>query len=82
MQTFLFFFFPDSQTNHADNERYREDCPDVSGIISRKLAKLCSFNGLKRKLPILEWLPKYQKSYLLEDFVAGLSVGLTAIPQG
>jgi MFS superfamily sulfate permease-like transporter len=27
-------------------------------------------------------LPNYQPSYLVEDFVAGLTVGLTAIPQG
>jgi hypothetical protein len=37
---------------------------------------------MKRRLPITEWLPSYQKSFFLQDFVAGLSVGLTAIPQG
>jgi MFS superfamily sulfate permease-like transporter len=37
---------------------------------------------MKRRLPITEWLPNYQKSFFLQDFVAGLSVGLTAIPQG
>jgi solute carrier family 26 (sodium-independent sulfate anion transporter), member 11 len=35
-----------------------------------------------QRIPILQWLPKYQPGYLVEDFVAGLTVGLTAIPQG
>lgn len=51
-------------------------------MVSRKLGKACSVTGLKRRLPITEWLPNYQKSYFMQDFVAGLSVGLTAIPQG
>lgn len=33
------------------------------------------------RFPILKWLPKYELSFLLPDFVAGLAVGLTAIPQ-
>jgi solute carrier family 26 (sodium-independent sulfate anion transporter), member 11 len=38
--------------------------------------------GLYRKVPIAEWLPKYKRSYLLEDVVAGVTVALTVIPQG
>lgn len=33
-------------------------------------------------LPILKWLPKYRLNYLFYDFIAGITVGLTAIPQG
>ena len=42
----------------------------------------CSSGALKKRIPILDWLPKYKQDYLLADFVAGLTVGLTAIPQG
>ncbi|RWS08593.1 sodium-independent sulfate anion transporter-like protein [Dinothrombium tinctorium] len=37
---------------------------------------------LKRRLPILTWLPKYSLSDLTGDLVAGISVAFTIIPQG
>ncbi|OAD61937.1 Sodium-independent sulfate anion transporter [Eufriesea mexicana] len=37
---------------------------------------------LLRRIPILAWLPRYSLSKLLHDVLAGLTVGLTAIPQG
>ncbi|XP_043263636.1 sodium-independent sulfate anion transporter-like [Colletes gigas] len=37
---------------------------------------------LLRRIPILTWLPLYTWSKLLQDILAGLTVGLTAIPQG
>ena len=37
---------------------------------------------LKRKLPIIGWLPNYRPSHLKGDLIAGLTVGLTVIPQG
>lgn len=67
---------------NEDDLDLREGWPDLSGIISRKLSKACSIEGLKSKLPVTRWLRNYQASYLLQDIVAGLSVGLTAIPQG
>lgn len=37
---------------------------------------------LLRRIPILAWLPQYSLSKLLHDVLAGLTVGLTVIPQG
>ncbi|XP_076646090.1 sodium-independent sulfate anion transporter isoform X3 [Halictus rubicundus] len=37
---------------------------------------------LLRRIPILAWLPVYNWSKLLQDTLAGVTVGLTAIPQG
>ncbi|KAK6624111.1 hypothetical protein RUM44_010969 [Polyplax serrata] len=36
---------------------------------------------VENKIPIVTWLPKYKLSSLFADFVAGLTVGLTLIPQ-
>ncbi|MBT8273263.1 MAG: sodium-independent anion transporter, partial [Bacteroidia bacterium] len=36
----------------------------------------------KTAIPILEWLPKYNKSWLRGDMNAGLTVGVMLIPQG
>lgn len=49
----------------------------------KKLAeKCCSKDSLKKRLPILQWLPQYKTDYILQDIIAGITVGLTAIPQG
>lgn len=39
-------------------------------------------NKLKSYLPILEWLPNYNKTDLQGDLSAGLTVGIMLIPQG
>ncbi|XP_037546148.1 sodium-independent sulfate anion transporter [Nematolebias whitei] len=41
----------------------------------------CSFSTLQAWLPILSWLPKYKLKYLKMDLLAGLTVGLTTVPQ-
>ncbi|KAK8874235.1 sulfate permease [Apiospora arundinis] len=34
------------------------------------------------KLPIIQWLPHYHPSWLIQDFMAGLTIGVLLIPQG
>ncbi|KAI0165631.1 sulfate permease [Xylariaceae sp. FL1272] len=34
------------------------------------------------KLPIVQWLPRYSPSWLAQDFMAGLTIGVMLIPQG
>lgn len=34
------------------------------------------------KFPIVQWLPRYHPSWLVQDFVAGLTIGVLLIPQG
>ncbi|XP_029339756.1 sodium-independent sulfate anion transporter isoform X2 [Mus caroli] len=41
----------------------------------------CSAAALRRRLPVLAWLRDYSLQWLRLDFIAGLSVGLTVIPQ-
>ena len=38
--------------------------------------------NLKKIIPILEWLPAYNKSLFKDDLVAGIIVGIILIPQG
>lgn len=49
--------------------------------IKKCLASASSAKMLKKRLPILQWLPNYKTSYLIQDTIAGLTVGLTVIPQ-
>lgn len=41
----------------------------------------CRKKMLYRRIPILNWLPKYSGADALGDLVAGITVGLTVIPQ-
>ena len=37
---------------------------------------------LFKRIPILSWLPSYNREQAVSDLIAGLTVGLTIIPQG
>ncbi|KAH8676105.1 sulfate permease [Xylariales sp. PMI_506] len=37
---------------------------------------------LLNKVPIVQWLPRYHPSWLPQDFIAGLTIGVMLIPQG
>uniref|UniRef100_A0A8C6N695 Sodium-independent sulfate anion transporter n=1 Tax=Melopsittacus undulatus TaxID=13146 RepID=A0A8C6N695_MELUD len=41
----------------------------------------CPWPAARRRLPVLRWLPRYSLAWLRLDLVAGLSVGLTVVPQ-
>uniref|UniRef100_A0A8C9TVW1 Solute carrier family 26 member 11 n=1 Tax=Scleropages formosus TaxID=113540 RepID=A0A8C9TVW1_SCLFO len=41
----------------------------------------CSYGALKAWLPILSWLPRYRLTWLKMDLIAGVTVGLTVVPQ-
>lgn len=49
--------------------------------VSRSGTACCSFSTLKSWLPILSWLPNYNLQWLRMDVLAGLTVGLTTVPQ-
>ena len=49
---------------------------------SNFLRKGCNKKLLLKRLPILNWLPKYDREQAVSDLIAGLTVGLTVIPQG
>lgn len=62
---------------------YTEEWPSSCGA-KRYLRRLYSDRHrlCLDRAPILKWLPSYKLNYLFHDFVAGFTVGLTAIPQG
>jgi len=43
--------------------------------------RIQSTNKLKRRIPIINWLPKYTTKDFRGDVIAGISVGFTIIPQ-
>jgi len=47
-----------------------------------KVKGACTVELLRRRLPILTWLPSYTWNFAVYDVIAGITVGLTIIPQG
>lgn len=49
--------------------------------VKKYVRQCCSLDVLKKRLPILQWAPKYRLPDLQGDIIAGTTVGLTVIPQ-
>lgn len=73
---YSFYFIPDPEDDH------REKLPDIKQIIKKNIRKTCTKETILNRFPIIKWLPRYQLNYLYNDTIAGISVALTAIPQG
>ncbi|KAI4455933.1 sulfate transporter [Holotrichia oblita] len=49
--------------------------------LKEKAGKVFTKKTLYKRVPIINWLPKYNTSWAVGDLVAGITVGLTVIPQ-
>ncbi|KAL6261738.1 hypothetical protein P5V15_006829 [Pogonomyrmex californicus] len=56
-------------------------CTSGRRWLSRRVRRSCRKKLLFKRIPILTWLPNYRKEYIVSDLVAGITVGLTVIPQ-
>lgn len=57
-----------NSSTYPDEEPHHQQC--------------CTRKVLHKRLPILQWLPKYTiNDHGIPDLVAGITVGLTVIPQ-
>lgn len=56
--------------------------PEAAGESMSWAEKAFSKKQLYKKMPIFEWLPTYTVEKGVSDFIAGITVGLTVIPQG
>lgn len=67
---------------NAEDENDTCDCFDMKNASKNLIARSFTKKQLNRKLPITDWLPKYNVEYFVSDLIAGVTVGLTIIPQG
>lgn len=58
-----------------------ESLKEVPLWMKRKAQSACTKKMLLRRIPILRWLPTYNSEDAIGDLVAGITVGLTVIPQ-
>lgn len=71
---FLSFLVP-------QNSRTSALCTSGRRWLYRRVRRSCRKKLLFKRIPILTWLPNYRKEYVVSDLVAGITVGLTVIPQ-
>ncbi|XP_030762975.1 sodium-independent sulfate anion transporter-like [Sitophilus oryzae] len=57
-----------------------EDVPSKKWF-KKRIKNLCNTKTLKKRVPIFDYLPRYNWETAISDFLAGLTVGLTIIPQ-
>ena len=53
----------------------------VTKWITKQARSVFTLKQLKKRLPVVEWLPQYTLETALSDVMAGVTVGLTVIPQ-
>ncbi|KAJ3133814.1 hypothetical protein HK100_004067, partial [Physocladia obscura] len=74
----------DNPGDESDIKRRPRTHKEELAASARKIAKdLPTFPAryLKALFPIISWLPRYQIEWLWGDFIAGVTVGLVAVPQ-
>lgn len=59
----------------------KEQLKQIPQLIKTKAKSIFRKKILYKRVPILTWLPKYNTEDAVGDLVAGLTVGLTVIPQ-
>nr|XP_018904585.1 PREDICTED: sodium-independent sulfate anion transporter isoform X1 [Bemisia tabaci]XP_018904586.1 PREDICTED: sodium-independent sulfate anion transporter isoform X1 [Bemisia tabaci]XP_018904587.1 PREDICTED: sodium-independent sulfate anion transporter isoform X1 [Bemisia tabaci]XP_018904588.1 PREDICTED: sodium-independent sulfate anion transporter isoform X1 [Bemisia tabaci]XP_018904589.1 PREDICTED: sodium-independent sulfate anion transporter isoform X1 [Bemisia tabaci] len=59
----------------------KEKMDSVLPWMEHRVRKGLTMKSLKKRLPITRWLPGYSRDDAAGDLVAGLTVGLTVIPQ-
>ncbi|XP_013100875.1 sodium-independent sulfate anion transporter [Stomoxys calcitrans] len=74
-----FVLITDHRTSkYRSEEQLLAEKPEETSIMKKIFRK----KMLYKRLPILEWLPRYTLADAIGDLVAGITVGLTVIPQG
>ena len=66
----------DDEIHHNDNSIHT-----VLRFVRRRCRSICTKKTVYKRLPILNWLPRYNGQDAIGDLVAGVTVGLTVIPQ-
>lgn len=75
-----------SKTKDKIAESYRTD-PNIAAVkshagpMARRLP-LATVDYLVEKLPVAQWLPHYHPRWIIQDVIAGITLGVMFIPQG
>lgn len=68
-------------TDHRDHRSTSEQLRSIAPWCRQKARSMFRKKMIYKRIPILNWLPKYSADDAVGDLVAGITVGLTVIPQ-
>lgn len=65
-----------------NNEKpLRENFKEITLCLVKKTKTTFTCKNMTKRLPILKWLPNYNSKDCIGDLLAGITIGLTVIPQ-
>ncbi|GJQ81889.1 hypothetical protein Trydic_g9913 [Trypoxylus dichotomus] len=67
--------------NQNSSQQQKTSIKNFGPWLKEKSRKIFTKKTLYKRIPITNWLPKYNWTWALGDLVAGITVGLTVIPQ-
>ncbi|XP_053698481.1 sodium-independent sulfate anion transporter-like [Sabethes cyaneus] len=73
--------YPNHQIPDDFHPPYRKQCIDPGPLLKRQLRNCWSRENAIRRFPFLRWSSQYSYNQLVSDAIAGITVGLTSIPQ-
>ncbi|XP_055588078.1 sodium-independent sulfate anion transporter-like [Uranotaenia lowii] len=73
--------YPSHQIPEDNELDYREQFPDIRPLLRRQFQGIWTRENAIRRFPVLQWGPQYSLRKLGSDAIAGITVGLTSIPQ-
>ncbi|XP_065075454.1 sodium-independent sulfate anion transporter-like [Ochlerotatus camptorhynchus] len=73
--------YPSHQIPEDSELDYREQFPDLRPLLQRQFRGIWTRENALRRFPFLVWSPQYNLRKFASDAIAGITVGLTSIPQ-
>lgn len=73
--------FQFSSTDQLDPRRGDDKLQWLRSKLKDRKEHICRKKTLLKRLPVLHWLPHYTASDVVPDLLAGITVGITALPQ-
>lgn len=71
----------DIQDNLTEGTQPEEENLGACAWIKNRVRRSCTRKVLRKRIPILSWAPQYNATWAISDLLAGITVGLTVIPQ-
>lgn len=78
---FTQYFTVVDEVGEKPRKNVKEKFQELQSCINSNSKTVFTYKTVTKRLPILQWWPTYTLEDCIGDFLAGITVGLTLIPQ-